>query len=64
VRRSSPTPNPQAGGLTLVSCPRLIFQYIRSYLPYLEAVSSIRNLKMRHAIVHVFVVEGLYAEQN
>jgi hypothetical protein len=26
-------------------------QYIRSYPPYLEAVSSIRNLSTRHAVV-------------
>jgi hypothetical protein len=39
---SSP-PNPQAGGPPPVGCPRLL-QYIRSYPPYLEAVSSIRNL--------------------
>jgi len=31
--------NPQSEGLTLVSCQRLIIQYIRSYLPHLEAVS-------------------------
>jgi hypothetical protein len=42
---------PQAGGPSLVGCPRLLIQYIRSYLPYLEAVSSIRNVKTRHAAV-------------
>jgi hypothetical protein len=47
----SPTPNPQAGGPPLIGCPRLLFQYIRSYPPYLEAVSSIHNLRMRHAMV-------------
>jgi hypothetical protein len=47
----SPTPNPQAGGPPLVGCPRLLIQYIRSYLPYLEVVSSIRNLRTRHAVV-------------
>jgi hypothetical protein len=33
------------------SCPRLLIQYIRSYPPYLEAVSSIRKLRTRHAVV-------------
>jgi hypothetical protein len=31
-------------------CPRLLIQFIRSYPPYLEAV-SIRNLRTRHAAV-------------
>jgi hypothetical protein len=34
-----------------VGCPRLRIQYIRSYPPYLEGVSSIRNLRTRHAVV-------------
>jgi hypothetical protein len=34
-------PNPQAGGPPHVGCPRLLIQYIRSYPPHLEAVSSI-----------------------
>ncbi|KAJ4427260.1 hypothetical protein ANN_24878 [Periplaneta americana] len=46
-----PSPNPQAGGPPLIGCPRLLIQYIRSYPPYLEAVSSIRNLRTRHAVV-------------
>jgi len=29
----------------------LLIQYIRSYSSYLEAVSSIRNPKTRHAVV-------------
>ena len=29
-----PSPNPQAGGPPFASCPRLLIQYIRSYLPY------------------------------
>jgi hypothetical protein len=41
----------QAGGLPPIGCPRLLIQYIRSYPPYLEAVSSIRNLRTRHAMV-------------
>jgi hypothetical protein len=47
----SHTPNPQAGGPPLVGCPPLLIRYIRSYRPYLEAVSSIRNLRKRHAVV-------------
>jgi hypothetical protein len=47
---SSP-PNPQAGGPPTVVCPRLLIQYIRSYPPYLETVSSIRNPRTRHAVV-------------
>jgi hypothetical protein len=47
----SRTPNPQAGGPPLIGCPRLLIQYIRSYPPYLEAVSSIRNLRTRHGVV-------------
>jgi hypothetical protein len=43
--------NPQARGPPLVGCPRLLIQYIRSYSPYLEAVSFIRNLRKRHAVV-------------
>jgi len=30
----STSPNPQAGGPHLVSCPRLLIQFIRSYPPY------------------------------
>jgi hypothetical protein len=52
----SPTPNPQAGGLPLVSCPRLLIQYIRSYPPYLEAVSSIRNLSTPHAVIVIIKI--------
>jgi hypothetical protein len=47
----SPTPSLQAEGPPLVGYPRLLIQYICSYLPYLEAVSSIRNLRTRHAAV-------------
>jgi hypothetical protein len=35
----------------LVGCPQLLIQYIHSYPPHLEAVSSIRNLRMCHAMV-------------
>jgi hypothetical protein len=44
-------PSPKAGEPPLVSCPRLFIQYIRTYPPYLEAVSSIRNLRTRHSAV-------------
>jgi hypothetical protein len=44
-------PNPQAGGPPYVGCRRLLIQYILSCPPYLEAVSSIRNLRTRHAVV-------------
>jgi hypothetical protein len=44
-------PNPQAGGPPHVGCPRLLMQYICSFPPKLEGVSSIRNLSTRHAIV-------------
>jgi hypothetical protein len=46
-----PPPNPQAGGQPPVSCPRLLIQYIRSYPPYLKAVSSIRNPRTSLAMV-------------
>jgi hypothetical protein len=46
-----PQPNPQAGVPPTVGCPQLRIQYIRSYPPYLEAVSSIRNPRTRHAVV-------------
>jgi hypothetical protein len=48
---TSPTPNLQAGGPLLFGCPKLLIQYISSYSPYLEVVSSIRNLRTRHAVV-------------
>jgi hypothetical protein len=45
------TLNPQTGGPLLLGCPLLLIQYILSYSPYLEAVSSIRDLRTRHAVV-------------
>jgi len=30
----STLPNPQAGGLPLIGCPRMLIRYIRSYPPY------------------------------
>jgi hypothetical protein len=47
----SSTPNPQYEGPPLVGCPRVFIQYIRSYPPCLEAISFIRNLRTRHAMV-------------
>jgi hypothetical protein len=47
----SPTPHIHAGELPFVGCPRLLIQYIRNYRPYLEAVSCIRHLRTRHAMV-------------
>jgi hypothetical protein len=47
----SARPTPQAGGPPLVGCPRLLIEYIHSYLPYLQAVSSICNPRMRHAVM-------------
>jgi hypothetical protein len=47
----SPLTNPQAEGPPSVSCPPLLIQYIRSYPPYLEAVSSIHNLRTCHVVV-------------
>jgi hypothetical protein len=44
-------PNPQDGGSPLNSCLRLLIQYIRSYPPYLEGISSICNMSTRHAVV-------------
>jgi hypothetical protein len=44
-------PNPQAEGPPLVGSPRLFIQHIRSYPTYLEAISSIRNLRTRHVVV-------------
>jgi hypothetical protein len=48
---SRPSPNPEAGGLPNVGCPRQLIQYIRSYPSCLEAVSSIRNPRTRHTVV-------------
>jgi hypothetical protein len=47
----SPMLNPQAGEPPPVGCPRMLIEYIRSSPPYLEAVSSIRSLRMPHAVV-------------
>jgi hypothetical protein len=47
---SSP-PNPEAGGPPAVGCLCFLIQYICSYSPYLEIISSIRNLRMCHAMV-------------
>jgi hypothetical protein len=47
----SPIPNPQAWGPPFVACLRLIFQHIRSCLPYAEVACSIRNPRMFHVVV-------------
>jgi len=47
----SRSPNTKAGGPTPVSSLWLLIQYIRNYPPYLEAVSSIHNLRTRHVMV-------------
>jgi hypothetical protein len=60
-------PNPNAGVPPLVGCPRLLIQYIRSYPPYLEAVSSIRNLRASHAVVvrgPLNIGVNLYTQNN
>jgi hypothetical protein len=49
----STPPSPQAGGSPTVGCWRLLFQYIRGYPPYLEAVYFIGNPRTRHAVVTV-----------
>jgi hypothetical protein len=46
-----PVSNPQAGRSPLVSSPRLLIRHIHSYPPYLEAVSSIHNWRMRDGMV-------------
>jgi hypothetical protein len=43
-----PTPKLEDHPLSAVSTA---IQYIRSYPPYLETISSIRNLRTRHAVV-------------
>jgi hypothetical protein len=45
------TPKPQAEGPPLVGCAQLIIQYFHSYALFLEAVSSIRNPRTRHAVL-------------
>jgi hypothetical protein len=46
-----PRPNLQPTEPPPVCCPRLPNQHNGSYPPYLEAVSSICNLRARHALV-------------
>jgi hypothetical protein len=56
----SPSPSSQAGGgPLLVGCLRLLIQYISSYHPYVEAVSSICNQRTRH-----FLVTGTHLTWN
>jgi len=50
----SPVLNPKAGGPSVVDCPRLLIQYIRSRPPHLQAVTSIRSLRMSKQVRHAF----------
>jgi hypothetical protein len=43
-----PSPNPQDEGPPIVDCLLLLIQRIPRHCPYLEAVSSIRNLRKGH----------------
>jgi hypothetical protein len=47
----APRPTPQTAGQPLVGCTRLLIQYICSYPPKPEDVSSIRNLRTRLVVV-------------
>jgi hypothetical protein len=47
----TPLVKTDTGGPPFVGCPRQLIQYIHSYSPYLEAISSICNLRMNHALV-------------
>jgi hypothetical protein len=67
----SPTSYSQIDGSLIASCPRLLIQYIHTYPPYLEAVSSIRNLRMPDAMVTrspynmaclIWVIEIIYGK--
>jgi len=59
----APPPNLQAGGPPLVHCSRLFIQHIQSCPTYLEAVSSIRSLRTRHAVLtlnHFTLITGRF----
>jgi hypothetical protein len=45
------SPNPETGGSPLVGCPRILIPYLRSCPASMEAVSSIRSLRTRRAVV-------------
>jgi hypothetical protein len=45
--------NPRAQKRPLIGCPRFHIQYIRSYLAYMEHVSSIRNLRARKSSAEI-----------
>jgi hypothetical protein len=51
LRQGAVSPMLQAGGPPPAGCSQLLIQYICTYPPYLEAVSSIRNLRMCHTVV-------------
>jgi hypothetical protein len=59
-----PTPNPHAGGPPLIGGPRLLIQYIRSYPPYPEVVSSTHNLRTRHAMVTGLGIEADHSHSS
>jgi hypothetical protein len=46
-----PMPKPKAGVSPLISCLWLLIQYIRSHPPYLEASSTICNIRTHHVVV-------------
>jgi hypothetical protein len=54
----APRPNPKLEDHPM-SAVRDCIQYICSYPPYLEAVSSVRNLRMLHAVALVNTVMNL-----
>jgi hypothetical protein len=46
----APPPTPKLED-HFIGCPLLLFQLIRAYPPYLEAVWSVRNLRTHHTMV-------------
>jgi hypothetical protein len=64
-----PPPKPQAEGQYLVGRTLLLIQHILCYPPYLEAVSSIRNLRTYHVSFEKGATlcnnaHNLYSSQN
>jgi hypothetical protein len=49
----TPQSNRQTGGLPLLGYARLLIKCIRSYLSYLEVISSICNLRTRHNLITI-----------
>jgi hypothetical protein len=50
MKNVNPTPTPQAGVSPNVGRPKLILQFIHSYLPWLELVYFTLNLRMGVAV--------------